>query len=111
MPLRVAARLRGIVGDLPDPEIVIIGMAYKPETDDVRESPALRIADLVRKDGYRVRQYDPLVDGHGYKSLVEAGRGADLLAILVPHRVVLEEFRENESAIRAAMRTQRVVMF
>src|SRR5439155_11094777 len=39
MPLRVAARLRGIVGDLPDPEIVIIGMAYKPETDDVRESP------------------------------------------------------------------------
>src|SRR2546427_1565053 len=50
MPLRTAARIREIVADLPDPEIVIIGMAYKPETDDLRDSPALRIAELLSRD-------------------------------------------------------------
>ncbi len=111
MPLRAAARLREAVADIPDPEITIIGMAYKPETDDLRESPALYVAEQLRKDGYHIRQYDPVIDGHGYPSLVEAAKGADLLAILVPHKVVVEEFRGHEDAVRAAMRTPRVIAF
>jgi UDP-N-acetyl-D-mannosaminuronic acid dehydrogenase len=86
-------------------------MAYKAETDDVRESPALQIAGFLRNDGYQVRQYDPLVEGHEYESLANAVEGSDLLAILVPHRVVIEEFRAGESMIRAAMRTPRVMVF
>src|SRR2546427_2002844 len=39
MPARTAAQLRMTVADLPDPVIVIIGIGYKAETDDVRESP------------------------------------------------------------------------
>src|SRR5437867_4872335 len=100
MPDRTAARLRNLVADIPDPDIVIVGMAYKAETDDTRESPSVHAAELLKKDGYRVRQYDPLVDGHGYQSLAHVASGADLLAILVPHRIVLQEFRANESAIR-----------
>jgi len=111
MPLRTAARIREIVADLPDPEIVIIGMAYKPETDDLRDSPALRIAELLRKDGYRIRQFDPLVPSHGYESLARAAKGSDLLAILVPHRVVVEDFRANEVTVKAAMRTPRAIVF
>jgi len=111
MPDRTAARLRNLVADIPDPDIVIVGMAYKAETDDTRESPSVHAAELLKKDGYRVRQYDPLVDGHGYQSLAHVASGADLLAILVPHRIVLQEFRANESAIRETMRTARVVEF
>src|SRR5947199_4498652 len=47
MPPRTAAKLRGIVADLEDPEIVIIGMAYKAETDDLRESPSVGVAELL----------------------------------------------------------------
>src|SRR5438309_1991817 len=61
MPLKAASKLRAVVSDMPDPEIVIIGMAYKAETDDLRESPSLQVAETLRTDGYRVRQYDPLV--------------------------------------------------
>lgn len=111
MPLRTAARVREFVADLADPEIVIIGMAYKAETDDLRESPSLQVAELLRKDGYRISQYDPLIDGHGYQSLAEAAKGADLLTVLVPHRIVLQELRAEESAIRIAMRTARIVVF
>src|SRR2546427_11348243 len=50
MPARTAAKLREAVADLTDPEIVLIGMAYKPETDDLRESPALRVAELLSRD-------------------------------------------------------------
>ena len=86
-------------------------MAYKAETDDVRESPSVRIAQILKKEGYAIRQYDPLVHGHGYSSLVETAKGADLFAILVPHAVVLEELRREETAIKAAMRTPRLLIF
>src|SRR5437773_5879490 len=59
MPPRTAAKLRNQVARIPSPVIVIIGMAYKPETDDIRDSPALQIAKMLREDGYEVRQYDP----------------------------------------------------
>ena len=69
------------------------------------------VGEVLRKEGYQVRQYDPLVEGHGYTSLVETVKGTDLLAILVPHRTVIEEFRATEVAIRKGMRTSRVVFF
>src|SRR5437879_6892129 len=41
MPQNTAAKLRRLVADLLDPEIIVIGMAYKADTDDLRESPAI----------------------------------------------------------------------
>jgi len=109
--LRTAARLRQVVADIPEPEITVIGMTYKAESDDMRESPALIVADLLGKDGYRLRQYDPFVSEHGYASLIDAAKGSDLLAILVSHKKVLEELRAKEKTIRAAMRTPRIITF
>ena len=111
MPMRITAKLREAVADLADPEIVLIGMAYKPETDDLRESPALKVAENLRRDGFHVRQYDPMVNGHGYESLARVAGGADVLAVLVPHKAVVSEVRANGAGIRAAMRTPRIVLF
>src|SRR5207249_3619754 len=111
MPQRICAKLREVVADIAEPEIVIIGMAYKAETDDIRESPSIQIAQQLEKDGYRVRQYDPLVPSRTYSSVVDAARQADLLAILVPHTQVLEEVHSKEKIIKAAMRTPRIIMF
>jgi UDP-N-acetyl-D-mannosaminuronic acid dehydrogenase len=105
MPARIAARIRQAVRDVGSPRIVAVGAAYKPNTEDMRESPALEIVDALRQDGYQVAYYDPLVDGMGYDSLVEVCRDADLLAILVPHDVVKEELERERQAIEGVMRT------
>ena len=41
--------------------ILVLGLAYKPNTGDARESPALRIVELLRRHGARVRAVDPYV--------------------------------------------------
>ena len=108
MPARIAARIRRRVRDVSSPRLTVIGAAYKPDVDDPRESPALEIVKLLREDGYDVAHYDPLIDGMGYASLAEAAKDADLLAILIPHRVVLEELARDRAAIEAAMRTPNI---
>jgi len=48
---------KSIVGS----EILIIGIAYKPNIDDMRESPSLRIIELLRNEGAKIFYYDPFI--------------------------------------------------
>lgn len=47
-------------GDIKGKTIAVWGLAFKPKTDDVREAPALLIADLLVEAGARVKAYDPV---------------------------------------------------
>ncbi len=112
MPGKVAAKIRKAVRDLADPKIVAIGAAYKANTEDMRESPAVEIVNLLREDGYDVAHYDPLVDGcHWQGTLAQACAGADLLAILIKHDVVMEELNATRLPIESALRTNRILVF
>ncbi len=46
---------------LVDAKILVIGVAYKPDIDDMRESPALKVIDLLIKEGVDVSYYDPYI--------------------------------------------------
>lgn len=48
------------LGDLHDHAIAVLGLAFKPDTDDVRESPAMDIVPLLIEEGASVRIYDPV---------------------------------------------------
>lgn len=65
-PLKVVDRigelLRGNGKDLAQSRVLLVGMAYKPGVQDVRESPSLRIATLLRRRGAAVVAHDPLLD-------------------------------------------------
>jgi UDP-glucose 6-dehydrogenase len=58
---RVVDLLTNHIGVLHGKRIAVLGLAFKPETDDVRESPGVRIAKLLLLRGADVVLHDPLV--------------------------------------------------
>jgi UDP-N-acetyl-D-mannosaminuronic acid dehydrogenase len=61
MPEYVLAMLRGGLGSLDGRTIGVLGLAYKGNVSDTRESPGLRVVDRLRKDGATVLVNDPHV--------------------------------------------------
>ena len=60
-PAKMVVRIREAVGgSLDGRTIALLGLAFKPNTDDVRESAPLKIAALLAGEGTRVRAYDPV---------------------------------------------------
>ena len=83
-------------GDVKDKTIAILGLAFKPETDDMREAPALVVIDKLLKDGAAVRVFDPIAmdeckrrigDAVTYcKNMYDAADGADVFALMTEWR-------------------------
>ncbi len=89
---RVVDLLASQVGTLRDKRIAVLGLAFKPETDDVRESPGVRISKLLLQRGADVVLHDPMVQidavrdqlGPGIsqaRDVAAAASGADALVI------------------------------
>ncbi|MDW7972581.1 MAG: UDP-N-acetyl-D-mannosamine dehydrogenase [Thermodesulfovibrio sp.] len=80
--------------DKPDmiPKIAIMGLSYKPDTDDLRESPALHIAKQLKYDGYTILAVEPNInnnsDSTGFKLYTydDAIREGDIIVFLVAHK-------------------------
>ncbi|HEX2980382.1 MAG TPA: UDP-glucose/GDP-mannose dehydrogenase family protein [Anaerolineaceae bacterium] len=56
---RAVMRLRRALGSLNDKVIGVLGISFKPNTDDIRDAPALEIIHLLENEGAQVRAYDP----------------------------------------------------
>lgn len=104
------------VGDVKGKTIALLGLAFKPETDDMREAPALVVIDKLLKDGATVRVFDPIAmeeckrrigDSVTYcKDMYDACDGADVLALMTEWR----QFRmPSWNVIQKVMRGNVVV--
>jgi UDPglucose 6-dehydrogenase len=71
--------------------VAVLGLAYKPDTDDMREAPSVPIIERLRRDGAVVRAYDPVAERNARRVLpdvtycadvYEAARGADAVVLL-----------------------------
>ena len=74
-------------------KVLVLGVAFKPNVDDARNSPAERVIELLLKEGAQVSYHDPYVprwrmDGLELRSVqdpIEASAAADLTVLLQPH--------------------------
>jgi UDPglucose 6-dehydrogenase len=87
---RMIEKIRQIAGPLSGKTAAVLGLSFKPETDDIRESPALAVVEDLRKDGVRVRAFDPAAMANaraGYPDLdyardaYDCASGADFLVL------------------------------
>jgi len=56
---RLVYKLRKAMGGLNDKTIGILGISFKPNTDDIREAPALEVIHLLQNEGAKIQAYDP----------------------------------------------------
>ncbi len=76
------------------PKVACLGLAFKPDIDDLRESPALHIAEALLTQGYDMVAVEPNIDSHENFTLLaleDALKTADVFALLVKHRGFLDE--------------------
>ena len=111
VPYKVAAKIRLAVRDIKNPRIVVLGVTYKSDTYDVRNSPAKKIIELLRDDGYQVEAYDPLAKGYQYSSAKKLAQNADCLVVLVEHQVIKKELAEGAGEIKKTMRHPLILRF
>jgi UDP-N-acetyl-D-glucosamine dehydrogenase len=101
MPRYVVSRVMEALNDrgkaLKGSKILVLGAAYKPDIDDIRESPALDVIGLLQKKGGIVEYHDPYishihheVDGwymDSVKDVMQAAENADAVVIITNHKV------------------------
>ena len=109
----LASELLG--GSFGGRRVSVLGAAFKPDSDDVRDSPALDVAAAVHRLGAQVTVYDPEAMDNARRlhpdlkyadSAVEAARDSDVMMLLTEW----QEFRDADPEIMAKVVTQRNVV-
>ena len=110
---RVIGKLQKHVGRLRGKTVALLGLAFKPNTDDMREAPSLVLASRLLAEGAEVRAWDPVADAssllqgvHFCDGVLEAVTDADAAVIVTEW----DELRGLASAeVRSAMRRPLIV--
>lgn len=91
---------------LKNAKVLILGVAYKNDIDDYRESPALRVIEVLEREGAKVSFYDPWVSEYRYKGKTVAGEkeltaelleSADLVMVTAAHTNVDYDFVQQHA--------------
>lgn len=108
MPGYIVSKVNKLLEGIDKPKIVVLGVTYKENIDDIRESPSLEVIKLLRERNYQVLVYDPHVSNEllRQEELDKSVVDADIILILVAH----DEFRCLDiDALAKSMRTPLVL--
>ncbi len=108
--LRVVKKLEGLLWNLKDKQIGILGLAFKPNTDDMRFAPSITIINELKKQGAIIKAYDPVAverakevmpDIEYCKDVYAVARNADAIILVTEW----DEFKKIDlKDIKASMR-------
>jgi UDPglucose 6-dehydrogenase len=111
----IARKVERMCGGLSGKKIAAWGMSFKPNTDDVRESPAIAVLQMLHEAGASIRAFDPAAAEMGYtavpgleraSSALEAAEGTDCVVLLTEWN----EFRWVDfDRLKAVMATPAIV--
>ena len=111
MPRYVVRKVQDALNEQSQPlkgsRILVIGTAYKPDVDDIRESPSLDIIGLLRQKGAEVNYHDPYIptishDDWSLESVSDvelSARSADCVVIITDHSIYDYESIVNEASL------------
>lgn len=97
----IVAKSEKLLGDVKNKTIAVLGLAFKPNTDDMRDAPSIDIVNTFIKKGAKVKVYDPqsmenakrLINGASYsKNMYEAVKDTDILIVVTDWN----EFKEAD---------------
>ncbi len=107
--------VESLLGKIDKAEIGLLGLAFKSNTDDIREAPAQKIAALLGKRGARVRAYDPVAMENAARTMPGVAMcsdpyaladGADVLVVVTDWN----EFKQLDlPKVRSLMRTPNLI--
>jgi len=112
---RVVRILREMMGELQGRTIGILGLSFKSETDDVRDSPALTVVSELLKAGAKVRAHDPqgadnfrrmIPETECFPSSAEALEGADAMVLMTEWN----EYKALDLTLAAEKMSGRVIL-
>ena len=110
-PHFIAKLVHKAVGDLPGKRLAVLGLSFKPNVDDLRESPAIEVALLLQQQGAVLQAYEPfrpdaeIPDLALTPSLQAALQGADAILLLVAH----QQFCQLDPIAVAQMTPARII--
>jgi len=111
----VIQKLRGVFGGLDGQVVGVLGLAFKPNTDDLRDAPSLEIVHLLQTEGATVRAFDPAAMDHAKRTLsnvyfasdpYDMARGCDAIVLVTEWN----EFKELDMARVADVMRSRVLL-
>ncbi len=115
MRRQVLGKLRELIGSVRGKTIALWGLAFKPNTDDVREAASLDIIHLLQSEGARIRAYDPVAIDNARRAVKDVtfcsdaystADGADALVLVTEWN----EFKQLDLARVAASMKRRVLV-
>jgi UDPglucose 6-dehydrogenase len=101
--LAFAGKIIKLVDEVKGKTVCVWGLAFKPQTDDLRDAPSVTIIKQLLKKGIKVKAYDPMTNGKAKALLPEvvyctdpykAAKGSDVIALITEWN----EFREMDFA-------------
>jgi UDP-N-acetyl-D-mannosaminuronic acid dehydrogenase len=107
-PLVVGERVLDLAKQDPDPMVAVLGVAYKGNVDDVRETPAVPILELLEENDIPFRVHDPHVKNFRWEclSIGNVLEGATLILLLTDH----DDFQYiDPGVVREKVRRRRVL--
>lgn len=107
MPRYVMNLVESLVKDIKNPTTTILGVAYKANVEDTRESPALKIIKLSKDKGWKVGIHDPYVKEFPYKiekDIKKVSLNSDCLILVADH-----EFYKNLNPQTLKMRHRNIL--
>ncbi len=108
-PHFVVEKVKQALGDLKNKKIAALGLAYKPDVDDLRESPATEVVHLLQQAGAQVKAWEPFKPDADMKGIDMAPnletvlKDADAIVLLVNH-TEFKNFKPEEIASKTSAR-------